>query len=108
VLLVRVLNRDAEILDETDTEEVTDGDCDWLGDEVDDSVFVPDRNGDTEAELVIAAEGERFDDEDPEFDASFIVCVITEEDDTLVDAHKLVEPLFDPRARPGPVLKVAK
>ena len=28
MLPVRVLNRDAEILDETDTEEVTDGDCD--------------------------------------------------------------------------------
>ena len=27
-LLVCVLNKDAEILDETDTEEVTDGDCD--------------------------------------------------------------------------------
>ena len=28
MLLVRVLNKDAEILDEADTEEVTDGDCD--------------------------------------------------------------------------------
>ena len=73
---------------------------------MDDSVFVPDRNGDTEVELVIAAEGERFDDEDPEFDALFTVCVIAEEDDTLIVAHKLVEPLSDPRA--GPVLKDAK
>ena len=73
---------------------------------MDDSVFVPDRNGDTEAELVIAAEDERFDDVDPEFDASFTVCVITEEDDTLVVAHKLVKPLPEPRA--GPMLKDAK
>ncbi len=73
---------------------------------MDDSVFVLDRNGDTEAELVIAAEDERVDDVDPEFDASFTVCVITEDDDTLFVAHKLVEPLFEPRA--GPVLKDAK
>jgi hypothetical protein len=110
MLLVSVLSEDAEVLDEIDAEEEGDGDCDWLSDGADDSVFVPDSDPDMEAEPVVAAEEERFNDVDPEFVATFTVRVITVEDDTLIVARKLAETLSDPpppRAA-GPELKVAK